>query len=95
LPFVDLRFGNSFRSTGVLGRQNLNGFDYAYTFPGMNRLLQAIGRVIRSETDRGIVLLIDSRFAESRYRRLFPSWWRKPVRIQNAEALSDALRNFW
>ena len=51
------------------------GFDYAYTFPGMNRVLQAIGRVIRSETDRGVVLLIDARFAEPRYRRLFPAWW--------------------
>ncbi len=48
------------------------GFDYAYTFPGMNRVLQATGRVIRSETDRGVVLLIDARFAEQRYRRLFP-----------------------
>ena len=51
------------------------GFDYAYTFPGMNRVLQAIGRVIRSETDRGIVLLLDTRFAQQRYRRLFPAWW--------------------
>ena len=40
------------------------GFDYAYTFPGMNRVLQAIGRVIRSDTDRGAVLLIDARFNE-------------------------------
>ena len=52
------------------------GFDYAYTFPGMNRVLQAVGRVIRSEEDRGVVLLIDPRFAEPRYRRLFPGWWR-------------------
>src|SRR5206468_3568981 len=59
------------------------GFDYAYTFPGMNRVLQASGRVIRSETDRGVVLLIDTRFAEHRYRQLFPAGW-QPVRIRNA-----------
>jgi DNA excision repair protein ERCC-2 len=51
------------------------GFEYAYTFPGMNRVLQAAGRVIRSETDRGTVLLIDRRFAEARYNQLFPKHW--------------------
>jgi len=70
------------------------GFDYAYTFPGMNRVLQAIGRVIRSETDRGVVLLIDTRFAEPRYRRLFPPWWR-PSRTRSAEEITQSLRKFW
>ena len=70
------------------------GFDYAYTFPGMNRVLQAIGRVIRSETDRGAVLLLDTRFAEQRYRRLFPAWWRAR-RITNPTETSDALHAFW
>lgn len=51
------------------------GFDYAYRFPGMQRVLQAVGRLIRSEEDRGNVLLIDRRFRESRYRSLFPVWW--------------------
>lgn len=51
------------------------GFAYAYLFPGMNRVLQAAGRVIRSELDRGVVLLIDRRFREERYRQLLPSWW--------------------
>jgi DNA excision repair protein ERCC-2 len=70
------------------------GFDYAYTFPGMNRVLQAIGRVIRSETDRGVVLLIDARFAEQRYRRLFPAWWR-PASARNTEEIRNALPKFW
>jgi DNA excision repair protein ERCC-2 len=70
------------------------GFDYAYTFPGMNRVLQAIGRVIRSETDRGAVLLIDARFAEHRYRRLFPPWWR-PVRARSLSDIHEILRGFW
>jgi DNA excision repair protein ERCC-2 len=51
------------------------GFDYAYRFPGMQRVLQAVGRLIRSEEDRGAALLIDQRFNEPRYRRLFPDWW--------------------
>ena len=64
------------------------GFDYAYTFPGMNRVLQATGRVIRSEKDRGVVLLIDARFREQRYRRLFPSWW-QPVALSGTSATSS------
>lgn len=51
------------------------GFDYAYRFPGMQRVLQAVGRLIRTESDRGGVLLIDHRFREHRYRVLFPDWW--------------------
>jgi len=74
--------------------QNAAGFDYAYTFPGMNRVLQAVGRVIRSDTDRGVVLLIDARFNETRYRRLFPAWW-KFLRIRQAAALAEAVSRFW
>jgi Rad3-related DNA helicase len=70
------------------------GFDYAYTFPGMNRVLQATGRVIRSETDRGVVLLIDTRFAQERYRRLFPGWW-QPRRVTSAGEIHAAVRQFW
>jgi DNA excision repair protein ERCC-2 len=70
------------------------GFDYAYTFPGMNRVLQAIGRVIRSETDRGVVLLIDARFAEPRYRRLFPPWWQR-THAGNTAQIRAALAKFW
>jgi len=70
------------------------GFDYAYTFPGMNRVLQASGRVIRSRADRGVVLLIDSRFVESRYRRLFPAWW-QTARVKNAGEIRDAVGKFW
>jgi DNA excision repair protein ERCC-2 len=52
-----------------------SGFDYAYRFPGMQRVLQAAGRLIRSETDAGSALLIDQRFLEPRHEVLFPSWW--------------------
>jgi len=75
-------------------QQKAAGFEYAYTFPGMNRVLQAIGRVIRSETDHGVVLLIDARFNEVRYRRLFPAWW-KYLRVRNANSLQEAVGSFW
>ncbi len=75
-------------------QQNAAGFEYAYTFPGMNRVLQAIGRVIRSETEHGVVLLIDARFNEVRYRRLFPAWW-KYLRVRHADGLREALGSFW
>ncbi len=71
-----------------------SGFEYAYTFPGMNRVLQAVGRVIRSDTDRGVVLLIDTRFNETRYRRLFPPWW-KYARVRHAASLREAIQQFW
>jgi DNA excision repair protein ERCC-2 len=60
-----------------------NGFDYAYTFPGINRVLQAAGRVIRSEQDRGSLLLIDTRYATHRYKTLLPGHWR-PTRIRSS-----------
>lgn len=58
--------------------QGLSGFDYAYFFPGFTRVLQAAGRVIRSEDDRGFAILADQRFSSSACRRLMPAWW-KPV----------------
>ena len=71
-----------------------DGFDYAYRFPGMIRVLQAAGRVIRSETDRGVVLLIDRRFAQNSYRRLMPNEWR-PENIVNSNEMPVQLDDFW
>ncbi len=71
------------------------GFDYAYTYPGMNKVLQAAGRVIRTESDRGIVLLIDDRFGEARSVRLFPRHWRGLSLIGDIPSLQEALRRFW
>ena len=55
--------------------RDIPGFEYAYTYPGMNRVLQAAGRVIRTDKDRGAILLVDRRFGQKRYRRLFPPSW--------------------
>ncbi|MBM3838131.1 MAG: ATP-dependent DNA helicase [Verrucomicrobia bacterium] len=74
--------------------KNGAGFDYAYVFPGMTRVCQAAGRVIRTETDRGVVLLIDIRFAERRYRELMPDWW-QPDGVGDPEEISATLNRFW
>ncbi|WP_110968872.1 ATP-dependent DNA helicase [Pseudomonas huaxiensis] len=52
-----------------------SGFDYTYLYPGVRKVIQAAGRVIRGTEDRGTVLLIDDRFAEARVQRMFPAWW--------------------
>ena len=71
------------------------GFDYAYRYPGMNKVLQAAGRVIRTESDRGVVLLLDDRFAQESYRRLFPPHWGHLRYLPDAGALRGALAAFW
>lgn len=76
-------------------RQNSSGFAYAYQYPGFNRVLQATGRVIRTETDRGIIVLIDERFTHVRYRHLFPTHWRGFQVVQDIHKIKDKLTNFW
>jgi Rad3-related DNA helicase len=75
-------------------QKGLGGFDYAYIFPGMNKVLQSAGRVIRTATDKGCVLLLDERFARNEYKRLFPREWKQPV-FGNISDLSNVLENFW
>jgi DNA excision repair protein ERCC-2 len=58
-------------------KKGKNGYDYAYTYPGMNKVLQAGGRLIRSETDNGTIVLIDDRFLKKQYQRLLPQEWEK------------------
>ncbi len=70
------------------------GFEYAYLYPGINRVLQAAGRVIRSETDRGVVILVDDRYRGTRYKTLFPVNW-KPVTVKTKEELEKVLGKFW
>jgi len=57
-----------------------NGFDYAYVYPGMNKVLQAGGRLIRTERDRGLLVLVDDRFLSSGYQQLLPEEW-KPLKV--------------
>jgi len=51
------------------------GYDYTYLYPGIQKVVQAAGRVIRSQHDRGVVMLMDDRFGEARVRQLLPGWW--------------------
>lgn len=76
-------------------KTNGMGFSFAYQYPGMNKVLQAAGRVIRGEQDRGVVVLIDNRFSTSSYRELFPPHWRRFRTVRNAEELERAVQEFW
>jgi Rad3-related DNA helicase len=58
----------------------------------MNKVMQAVGRVIRTEEDRGVVMLIDERFSDNTYRRLFPPEWRV---IKAANNIGETLQDFW
>ncbi|MFA5007354.1 MAG: helicase C-terminal domain-containing protein [Candidatus Izemoplasmatales bacterium] len=71
------------------------GFDFAYTFPGLNKVIQAVGRVIRSETDRGVAILLDDRFTTRRYRQLYPREWNHLRTINDVDELASTIELFW
>lgn len=73
--------------------KGMDGFDYAYRFPGMNKVLQAAGRVIRTHEDTGIIALLDERFTGRDYRCLFPREW-DDVRLVNRQNVSVAIDDF-
>lgn len=72
-----------------------NGFEYAYTYPGMNNILQAAGRVIRTDEDKGIVVLIDDRYSDPKYKQLFPKHWSHLMYAGDAASLSEIIKRFW
>ena len=74
--------------------QNLPGFDYAYRYPGMNKVLQAAGRVIRTEEDRGIIVLLDERFQGTKNRAIFPKEW-SDCTTGNEETILKEVKDFW
>ena len=74
--------------------QGLRGFDYAYLYPGMNKVLQSAGRVIRTEEDKGVVLLLDERFRDIRYQETFPREW-KEYSLCNVENVGAVIKEFW
>ncbi len=73
------------------------GFEYAYLYPGMNRVVQSAGRIIRTETDRGIILLLDSRFAHENYLALLPRHWydHSPGELICKGDFPGELQEFW
>lgn len=70
------------------------GFDYAYRYPGMNKVLQAAGRVIRTIDDVGVIELLDERFLQSDYRNLFPKEWEKRL-VCTVDSVGSYLEKFW
>lgn len=79
---------------GYFDARKMPGFDYAYLYPGINKVLQSAGRVIRTETDRGVILLLDERFSQRQYRDSFPREWEN-LRICTAMTLQDYMDSFW
>ena len=75
-------------------KQGLSGFDYAFRYPGINKVLQAAGRVIRTQEDQGIIVLLDDRFLQSDYDALYPREWQNRV-VGNVETLEAEIHRFW
>ena len=71
------------------------GFDYAYTYPGMNKVIQAVGRVIRTNHDIGIAVLFDDRYSHAKYKTLFPKNWNHYKQIGEGQYLQSYIADFW
>ena len=74
--------------------RQMDGFAYAYLYPGMNKVLQAAGRVIRTQEDRGVILLLDERFLNSGYKQLFPLEWEQ-YQVCRLPQAKEKLKAFW
>lgn len=72
----------------------LQGYRYAYQYPGITKVLQAAGRIIRTPSDRGALLLIDQRYTQAEYLALLPAQW-SIQRVRTLSQLKDGLRQFW
>lgn len=79
---------------GYFDARNMSGFDYAYLYPGMNKVLQSAGRVIRTEEDKGVILLLDERFQGWRYQQNFPREWAGIERCR-LDDVQNRIEQFW
>lgn len=79
---------------GYFDKNNMSGFDYAYLYPGMNKVLQSAGRVIRTEEDKGVVLLLDERFQRRQYQEIFPREWKEFTKCR-LEDVQKKVEDFW
>ena len=71
------------------------GTEYAYLYPGMNKVFQAAGRVIRTENDRGVIVLIDDRFRDPIYKKSIPALWHGMKYVGDAKELKERIEGFW
>ena len=76
-------------------KEGFNGFDYSYTYPGLNKVFQAAGRVIRGEDDRGIIYLLDDRYSWQKYMNLFPKHWTNQVMADSKKDFYKIIDKFW
>lgn len=76
-------------------KYNKMGFDYSYTYPGINKVFQAVGRLIRTEEDKGIIYLLDDRFLWNKYKKLYPRHWKRIIEISSKEELMKITNEFW
>jgi Rad3-related DNA helicase len=79
---------------GYFDEKNGTGFDYAYLYSGMNKVLQSAGRVIRTIEDTGAILLLDERFMQKQYTNLFPREWFPNITV-NINTMKNELTSFW
>ena len=76
-------------------KNGLDGKNYAYIYPGMNKVMQAVGRVIRSEDDKGAVLLIDERYMTNQYQDLFKKEWSHYEVVLSLDEVREAISSFY
>lgn len=79
----------------LFNSKGLNGFDYAYLYPGMNKVMQAVGRLIRSETDRGVAVLVEDRYLRKEYRSLFKKEWEDYEVVVSNDDFKNAVKKFY
>ena len=75
--------------------EEINGYEYAYVNPGITKIIQAAGRVIRSETDRGIIVFIDDRFTQYKYRNILKKQYKNNEFVNNERQIEYLLEKFW
>lgn len=79
---------------GFFDKKMNSGYDFSYKYPGFNKILQSAGRVIRTEKDKGTVLLIDSRLCQYEYLKLFPDHWQHFKKIKSSEEIKQQIKLF-
>jgi DNA excision repair protein ERCC-2 len=92
MPGIDLETN---LTKDLFDQQGANGFDYAYKYPGVSKIIQAAGRLLRSETDRGVLLFIDTRYEHAFYQSMMPSFYGSLRPIQDVSELQGHLNHFW
>ena len=91
---IMMDYFNARKNSGQDADRQMDGFKYAYLYPGINKVFQAAGRVIRTEKDRGVILLLDERFGRREYNELFPVEWQDTV-FGSRKELKQMLDEFW